>query len=150
APIVAAPLAQQRPMPQVFDGDPLDTLACCPPLTKAETAIYMRLVGAATHRLQPEIAARRLAFITKKGREIAERTGLSEHTARKVAERHCGGTLLPEVALPFDDPALAGMTVADVMADPERFAGETLSDPLEGPDYGRGKAKIMRRADGSL
>jgi hypothetical protein len=28
--------------------------------------------------------------------------------------------------------------------------GETLADPLEGPAYGPGKAKIMRRADGSL
>ena len=58
--------------------------------------------------------------------------------------------LLPTVELAFDDEDLAGRTVADVLADPDRFVGETLADPLEGIEYGRGKAKIMRRADGSL
>jgi hypothetical protein len=37
-----------------------------------------------------------------------------------------------------------------VLANPDRFVGETLADPLEGIEYGRCKAKIMRRADGSL
>jgi hypothetical protein len=40
-------------------------------------------------------------------------------------------------------------TVADVLADPGNFEGETLADPLEGVDYGRCKAKVMRRADGT-
>ena len=51
--------------------------------------------------------------------------------------------------LPFDDPELAGCTVADVLADPERYEGETLADPLEGVDYGRCSAMIMRRDDGT-
>jgi hypothetical protein len=42
------------------------------------------------------------------------------------------------------------VTVADVLADPDRFVGATLADPLEGVEYGRCKAKIMRRADGTL
>ncbi len=41
------------------------------------------------------------------------------------------------------------MTVADVLADPVRFEGATLADPLEGIEYGACKAKIMRRADGT-
>jgi len=44
---------------------------------------------------------------------------------------------------------LAGKTVADVLADPGSFEGETLADPLEGTEYGRCKARIMRRADGT-
>ena len=52
--------------------------------------------------------------------------------------------------LPFDDPELAGITVRDVLADPDRYVGETMADPIEGVAYGTGKAKIMRRADGSL
>ena len=52
--------------------------------------------------------------------------------------------------LPFDASELAGCTVGDVLADPDRFVGATLADPLEGVDYGRCKAKIMRRADGTL
>ena len=42
------------------------------------------------------------------------------------------------------------MTVAEVLADPDKFVGETLADPLEGTDYGRCKAKVMRAHDGTL
>jgi hypothetical protein len=65
-------------------------------------------------------------------------------------ERQLAGVLLPSFEPAFDDPDLAGTTVAQVLADPDRFVGETLADPLEGIEYGRCKAKIMRRADGSL
>jgi hypothetical protein len=36
-----------------------------------------------------------------------------------------------------------------VLADPAGFEGATLADPLEGVAYGRCKARIMRRADGT-
>src|SRR5262249_10167272 len=39
--------------------------------------------------------------------------------------------------------------VGDVLANPKRFVGATLADPLEGVDYGRDKAMIMRRDDGT-
>jgi hypothetical protein len=58
--------------------------------------------------------------------------------------------LLPCVVLPFDDEDLAGTTVADVLADPGRFEDATLADPIEGILYGAGKAKVLRRADGTL
>ena len=74
---------------------------------------------------------------------------MPEKAARQVIVRQCEGVLRPDVELPFDDPALAGHTVGDVLADPERFEGETLADPLEGVAYGRCVAKIMRRADGT-
>jgi hypothetical protein len=53
------------------------------------------------------------------------------------------------VVLPFDDEDLVGATVADVLADPARFEGTTLADPLEGVEYGTGKAKIMLQANGA-
>ena len=59
---------------------------------------------------------------------------------RRAAALHCPGV---------DDPDLDGTTVADVLADPAAFEGETLADPLEGIEYGRCKAQIMRRADGT-
>jgi hypothetical protein len=55
---------------------------------------------------------------------------------------------LPDVVLPFDDPELSATTVADVLADPARFEGCTLADPLEGVPYGVCKAIVMRRPDG--
>jgi hypothetical protein len=67
----------------------------------------------------------------------------------RIVERQCRGILLPHVVLPFDDPELAGITVADVLADPTRFEGTTLADPLEGVEYGRCKARVMRRPNGS-
>ena len=60
-----------------------------------------------------------------------------------MLEKQANGLLLASVELPFDDPDLAGMTVADVLDDPARFAGETLADPIEGVEDGRCKAKVM-------
>ena len=56
--------------------------------------------------------------------------------------------LLPDVVLEFDDEELTGCTVGDILADPERFEGATLADPIEGSPYGWCKAKVMRRASG--
>ena len=53
------------------------------------------------------------------------------------------GRLAPEFPLEFDDPTIGVKSVAEVLADPARFIGETLADPLEGPSYGRCKAMIM-------
>ena len=57
--------------------------------------------------------------------------------------------MLPDIDLPFDDEEFAGCTVGDVLADPLRFEGATLADPLEGIGYGPCKAQVMRRADGT-
>src|SRR5690242_10739012 len=70
--------------------------------------------------------------------------------ALRIIERECEGILLPNVELPFDDQEFAGCAVADVLADPDRFEGATLADPLEGVEYGRCKARIMRRAHGTV
>ena len=56
--------------------------------------------------------------------------------------------LLPHLDLEFDH--LGIVSVAEVLAEPDRFVGETLADPLEGVDYGRCKAKVMRSDDGGL
>src|SRR5271165_4852286 len=92
-------------------------------------------------RLAPEAAKARGDFIARRATELADRTGLPQQDARDVVSRQCEGVLLPDL-LPFDSAELSGRTVADVLADPLRFEGETLSDPLEGPDYGTGKAKV--------
>ena len=80
---------------------------------------------------------------------IVKRTGKSKDEAKRIVERWNEGVLQPDVALPFDDPRLAGKTVGDVLADPGAFEGETLADPLEGFEYGRCKAKIFLRSDGT-
>jgi hypothetical protein len=80
---------------------------------------------------------------------LSERTGMPLQAAKRAIERQCDGVLLPGVELIFDNPELVGCTVADVLARPADFEGATLADPLEGIEYGRCKAIVMRRRDGS-
>jgi hypothetical protein len=150
-PILDPPLAQdrksRRPMP--VDGAPLNTIAACPPLTILEIAKLRALKAKEAHRLAPESAKARTGFVAAQANRLAQRTGLSEQAAAEQAARQCHGVLLPDVELPFDEREFVACTVGDVLADPERFEGATFPDPLEGVDYGRCKARIMRRADGT-
>jgi hypothetical protein len=148
APILVAPL-QQDPkgrLPVARDGEALDTLSACPPLTVAETSRLRELKTKHAHRLAPESAKARASFVATQAKRLAERTG--GQTAARTINRQCDGVLLPDLVLPFDDQDLAGSTVAEVLADPLKFEGATLADPLEGIEYGACKAKIMCRADG--
>ena len=80
--------------------------------------------------------------------KVSAKTGMPVVSAQRlVAARH-RGVLLPHVELDFDH--LGAAPVADVLADPDRYVDETLADPLEGADYGRCKAKVMRTDDGGL
>jgi hypothetical protein len=151
APILDEPLAQstRARQPDVREGDWLETQASCPPLSVLDKAKLDDLRAKAAHRLTGEAAAVREVFIEARAEGLAKRSGMSVHTARGVLGKQCGGVLLPSVILPFDNPDLAEKTVADVLSEPAAFEGETLADPLEGIDYGRCKARIMRSADGT-
>jgi hypothetical protein len=133
----------------VSDGKALDTIAACPPLTILETANLRELHARETNRLVSESARARAVFIAQQTERLVERTGMGAQIAADVIARWCNGVLLPDVVLPFDDQDFKGMTVGDVLADPLRFEGATLADPLEGVGYGRCKAKIMLRSDGA-
>jgi hypothetical protein len=143
------PLQQDKESrrPIAVDGGVLDTVAVCRPLSIVERARLDELKARERERLAPELAKARAAFVEAQAKRLVARTGMTEQAAKLVILRQCDGVLRPE--LPFDDPALAGCTVGDVLADPERFEDETLADPLEGVSYGRCVAKVMRRADGT-
>jgi hypothetical protein len=145
---VAQDLAARRPI--VVEGPAFDTIAICPPLTIVEQAKLRELRAKEGYRLAGEVAKAREQFITTHARRLSERAGVDLQKARRIIERQCNGVLLSNIELPFDNKELAGRTVADVLADPAVFEGETLADPLEGVEYGAGKARIMRRADGSV
>jgi hypothetical protein len=151
-PILVDPLAQsvEARQPRIEEGDWLDTKAACPPLTVLEKAELAELHAKAKQQLAGESAKAREEFIDRQADELVKRSGVSRRVAIETIRKQCSGILLPTIALPFDDPEIAGKTVADVLADPAAFEGETLADPLEGIAYGSGKAKIMRRADGTL
>jgi len=153
APHLIPPLMQDtlRREPVAFDGGLLDTVEIWPPLSLVERSKLDAHQARERERLKPEALKARSAFEESRSAEIAHCHGRAEASPadRWAARRACEGNLLAPFILPFDDPALAGMTVAHVLANPERFVGETLADPLEGPGYGTCKAKILQRSDGS-
>ena len=151
-PVLDEPVAQdlEARRPIVIKGEALDTREACQPLTTVELARLQELRVKEKQRIAGDCAAARESFIAEQSRRLVERTGMDLHRARRTIERQCEGVLLPDMELPFDDEELADKTVSDVLADPARFEGETLADPNEGIEYGRCKARIMRRADGSV
>jgi hypothetical protein len=151
APVLDPPLAQDREprQPIVYTGGELDTAATCPPLNAAENARLGELRARTAVALEDECRRVRERWIETQIEWLVERTG-SAAAARRIIEAQIGGTLLPDIDLEFDDPALGSKTIAAVLADPDKYIGETLADPIEGVAYGRGKAKVYRRRDGSL
>jgi hypothetical protein len=150
APILMAPVAQDPAgrRPSVTEGDALDTVAHCPPLSIRENALFREMRAKQAASFAGLAREARKAFVHHhKARLIAQ--GVNPAAAARLVERQCDGVLRPDLALPFDDPELAGKTVADVLADPEPFEGATLADPLEGVEYGVCKAKVMLHADGT-
>jgi hypothetical protein len=151
APVLLPPLVQDAASRRAtaVDGAVLDTAAICPDLSLVEQARLRELKAQERARLAPELAKARVKFIAEKAQALAARTGATPQAAAHAIARQCEGVLLPDIELPFDAPKLAGKTVGDVLANPQKFEGETLADPLEGVDYGRCKAKILLRADGT-
>jgi hypothetical protein len=148
-PILVPPLAQDQESrrPIVHDGEFVDTVAACPPLTILQENTLEELKAQASLKLAPDITKARKKFIANQATKLVEQTSISINAAERVIERQCRGVLLPDVELVLVDGQT--ITVGDVLADPDRFEGYSLADPLEGIDYGRTTAKILLRADGT-
>ncbi|MGY4420786.1 hypothetical protein ACVWY2_003235 [Bradyrhizobium sp. JR6.1] len=119
-PILLPPLQQDQESrrPVATNGEVLDTVAACPPLTIVENAKLRELKAKEAYRLSSESAEVRAAFIAEQAAYIVEQRGVSAHDAERIVARQRNGILLPAVVLPFDDPDFAACTVADVLADP--------------------------------
>jgi hypothetical protein len=145
APIIEPPLVQEAREATAHNGTTLDTRLCAP-LTDAEKAELQKLKASEERRLLPEREKARAAWGVSHIERLTA-AGLSEDEARALVGRWIDRQELSGAfELLFDDPMLAGATVADVLAAPDKYIGETLSDPFEGPDYGRGKAILYRRS----
>jgi hypothetical protein len=147
-PLVVLPLAQDHAArhPVAREGDLLDTRAACPPLTREEERRFDELVAAAKRAARPEAEA----AVEKAAEAIAQDRGMEIDAARAVIQSSLRGDLTSLDMLQFDDDVIDAVSVADVLADPERFHDRTLADPLEGRAYGRGKAKVYRNSDSSV
>jgi hypothetical protein len=150
APIIEPPLAQDiaKRTPDVFEGEAIDTELVVPRLTEYERQRVHEAKAASTEALGRAAAEIRTQHDRKLAERISTKSGMPITSAlRFVAARH-RGVLLPDLDLDFDHHGI--VSVATLLADPDRFIGETLADPLEGADYGRCKAKVMRADDGRL
>ena len=150
APVVEPPLAQDatKRTPEVFEGEAIDTGLIVPRLTEYERHRVKEAKAVSADTLGKAAAEIRARHDRALAEKISAKSGMPLVSAlRLVAARH-RGVLLPYLELEFDHLGL--VSVADVLADPDRFVGETLADPLEGADYGRCKAKVMRADDGGL
>lgn len=147
-PLVVAPLAQDEAerKPIAHDGELVDTWAACPSLTDAERRQFEELIAAAKGEARPSAEA----AIEAAAEELAEKRSIKIEKAHEVIAASTRGALLSWDAVHFDDDALGLVEVADILADPKRYHGETLADPLEGRNYGRGKCKLYFNGGGSV
>ncbi|WP_052360138.1 hypothetical protein [Solidesulfovibrio alcoholivorans] len=152
-----APLVQRRPLPVLYNAEahPLDTRAALPDLTPAEEARRREIVAALKDAVRPEAAKRREAWADEQVGRILARIGKTSvshpQDADKLRAVYRNATdhrdLYGEFELVMADGKT--VTVADVLADPDRFHGKRCADPLE-PSYGNDKriAVLNLRAAG--
>lgn len=146
APVLEPPVAQdsKERRPRAYEGDIIDTVAAIPSLSEAEQTRVAELKAAEKERRKPEAAAKRKTW----AKDFAASHGLSKEEAEKIAADAINYLLQPEFELVFDQ--LGACTVRDVLTDQDKYVGQTLADPLEGPAYGHGKAKVFRQPDKRL
>jgi len=151
-PVLLPPLEQSdlARRPVVSEGTVIETHTVLRDLDARERARFQVIVRDKKRQLQPEADALRKRADDRLARDLADKTGIELQVAKvQISKRH-RGELLPLHPLQFDDPELGDVTVADVLLNPDRFVEQTLADPLEGVAYGRNKAKVFSRDDGSL
>jgi hypothetical protein len=150
APQVLPPLAQDAAerVPNVSEGEAIDSRQVAPRPTEYERHRIGEAKAASASALNKTAAEVRARQDKKLADKASQEFGIPVTTALRLVQARHRGVLPPYVDLDFDH--LGMVPVARVLADPERFVGETLADPLEGADYGRCKAKVMRDDEGRL
>ena len=150
APEIVAPLAQDQAkrVPEAFEGDTIDSARAAPRLGEYERYHVKEAKAVSAKALGKSAAEVRNKHDKELAEKISTKSGLPFTTAMRLVQARHRGVLYPDVELEFDH--LGNVTVATVLADPDRFVGETLADPMEGVDYGCCKAMVMRDDDGAL
>ncbi len=143
---VDPPLRQEPREAHVHFGPPLNSWIGCPDLGTTAEADVKQIKSKAARDLAPEASRRREAF-DKVQIAAAVKRGVPLERARQMVEHRGNGILTPDVELEFDDPHIGknGLaTVRDVLADPARFANQTLRAPGEDHRWGPNKAIVLR------
>jgi hypothetical protein len=120
-------------------------------LTPADMARYVALKSEAKEacKRDPNTIAIREAWLAEDIRKVIKANpNISKVKARKIAECHGKGVLMPEVELVFYDPKIGVKTVGEVLADPKKFAKQPLADPIRGVRRGAQRAMFLIHKDG--
>jgi hypothetical protein len=146
APSLGANLEQDAREPIVQDGGMIRLADLG--LTDELRAEAEANIQAAKEAIKPHAKRVQKKWIDERVSEAVAK-GADEKAARRAAEKVCDkAVLMPDFLLEFD--TRGQISVRDVLNDPARFNGETLSDPVEGPSYGRGKARLFVNTTGSI
>ena len=146
APEIVAPLTQDQEVrrPKAYKGAVVDSRRAIPPLSEKEEVRLAQLKERAATRMKGEVEVARKVW----AKQYAAKHGLSQQEAERITTQATRHILEPRFELVFDE--LGTCTVADVLERPRKYLNETLADPLDGPVYGRGKAKVFRQHDRCL
>jgi len=150
APVVEPPLMQDPKgrVPAAFEGEAIDSTLIASPLNEYERHLVDEAKSTSAKELSEQAAEVRKQHNRRLAEAVSERFGTPIATAQRLVEARHRGVLFPNIELDFDH--LGMVAVSEILRDPNHFVGETLADPLEGPAYGRGKAKVLRAEDGGL
>ena len=150
APMIEPPLAQDpaKRIPEAFEGEAIDTGLVVPPLSGYERHRLDEAKAVSAEGLGKAAAEIRTRHDRALAEKMSAKSGMPLVSALRLVSARHRGVLLPYLELDFDH--LGMVSVADVLANPDQFVGETLADPLEGAEYGRCKAKVMQADDGGL
>ena len=142
--ICVSPLTQDRGAPDVLPGQAwLDTREALPDLDAHELERYTELVAEAKLQVEPERILARQSWSErhiKSTTERLEKAGVPRETAIIRARRNADRALQGELPADFMIPLANGefVSVADVLAAPQRWNGIQTLDPME-PEYDGGR-----------
>ena len=133
------PLEQRRPTPETFNNDAgfLDTRQAIPCLTEVEGTQYERIVDVAKDKVRPEAEQVREAWLVNKVEAELKQRGISSNThpeeARVVRDKlnrvATTNTLDKDFILNMKNGQ--SITVAELLADPEKYHETRMADPLD-------------------
>jgi hypothetical protein len=149
-PLLVPPLAQDQAkrVPEAVEGEAIRSDRAVRRLTEYERHQVKEAKAASAKALGKSAAEVRNKHDKELAEKISAKSGTPLATALRLVQARHRGVLFPDVQLEFDH--LGTVTVAAVHSDPDRYVGETLADPMEGVDYGRCKAIVMKGDDGNL
>lgn len=150
APRIVKPLAQDttKRAPKAFEGDAVRSDQAVPRLSEYERHRVNEAKNKSAEALGKSAAEVRNKHDKALAEKISAKCGTPMATALRLVRARHHGVLYPDVELEFDRHGI--VTAGAVLSDPDRYVGETLSDPMEGIDYGRCKAMVLRGHDGDL